>query len=186
MNRIPLFVAFFTLSILFDLGAETSGNPAQVEVAAVVEGVDINSLVNKKLLTAGGAQPVKLPKVTLKAGSTATVTISEEFRYPVDFESDNTPKTFETADLGVVLTIKPYIVNGEINFSGNLLLSTAEKAESKPASGDIPTIRSARKIFSGKVKSGERVHYAALSPDGEKVTLFLTLTWLDETGRPVK
>lgn len=185
MIRHFLFFIACIGAALSTVSGDTKKTPTQVEIVSVLEGLDLISSVGKSLVPKD-AQAYQLPKVTTKSGKTAVIRVVREFPYPIDFNAENTPTSFDVSNLGVTLTIKPYIVNGEINFSGNLVLSTTpEKPDIKVESADIPTILTSKKVFTGKAKSGERVMIKSLSPSGDEVTLALTMLLMNQEGRPV-
>jgi len=185
-RHLPFLIGLLLLTHS-NLFADTDRKPTQVEIVSVLGGFDISAAVGKQLIATNGDQTVQLPKVTTKGGKTAVIRVVREFPHPIDFDAENTPIAFDISNLGVTLTIKPYIVNGEIKFSGNLLLATASvKEDSKPKNYEIPTIRTSKKIFSGKAKSGEPIVFTALSPSGEEITLSLTLMLMDQEGMRVE
>lgn len=185
MIRHFLFSIAFLVAALSAVNGDTTKTPTQVEIVSVLEGLDLSSAVGESLVLKN-AQTYQLPKVTTKSGKAAVIRVVREFPYPIDFDADNTPTSFDVSNLGITLTIKPYIVNGEINFSGNLVLSTTpEKPDLKAGSAGVPAILTSKKVFTGKAKSGERVLIKSLSPSGDEITLTLTMILMNQEGRRV-
>lgn len=183
MKHLPLLFVVATLFSVQYSYADTDSEPTQVELVAVLTGSDAGTVLKGQGVPVESGQPVRLPKVTTKSGRTAVVKVVREFPYPVDFDAAGIPTAFDTSNLGVTLTIKPYIVMRRINFSGNLSLVTV--SGTADSNLEVPTICTSEKFFSGKAKSGEQIEFSTLSPSGGKVTLSLTFMLMDSQGRPV-
>lgn len=167
--RYPMLLMLLLAFAISGAHAEDDGKVTQVEIQAVLKGAET---------------VIPLPKVTTKDGRTAVVRVVQEIRMPKEVDAEGAPKAFEPVELGIVLTIKPFVADEGIRYSANVLWTTLEEGhDTKPEKGEI---RSVRKAFSGTAKNDVQTDLAIKSPFGEPSMLSLKFVLMDKEGRPVK
>lgn len=66
----------------------------------------------RKLNQVKGVDLLSAPKVTVQSGKRALVQVVREFSYPTRYNTEGAPAEFEVRNLGVTLTIEPFVTEG--------------------------------------------------------------------------
>lgn len=115
----------------------------------------------KRLTTAfaGEGLDVKsLPRVSLRSGRRATISVIREFRYPVEYQEEGsrlTPSRFDLANVGVELTVGPTLAEGEIRLDGQLVLRVFKGFTRSEAGTFAPTFQTTEANFWRVLKNGQ-------------------------------
>lgn len=187
----PLFALILICLTASGLSTAATTEPVfQVEIAATIDGFDVNQLLFPgKEAASDTSRSSGPPRVITKLGQKAVVSVAREYRYATAFSAPRVPSEFRTSNIGATLSITPLQEsNGTIYYFGSLTVTSAPKMEKSmhSKSGDVATMIEVTKWFSGDAKSGKPVKLDFLTPDGKPTTFSLLLTSMDAHGEPIK
>jgi beta-lactamase regulating signal transducer with metallopeptidase domain len=129
------------------------------KIDAVVKKADLAFLVNLK-----GVSLLSEPSVTTRSGLKATIEVTQELSFPQNFEKGAdgkfVPTNFAQRDCGVTATLTPVEMNGKVQVSGKLSLTTFEgfnfNGDSDTRWGS-PTFRTTESYIFEEMENGDQI-----------------------------